>query len=178
MDSSKAQANDLYGCKCGINFEDQKKFKFHLLKNAKLPEHGSLGRISRETGEVTMPPWPERTKAQKASSTLANKKEGEGKEEKPEKGTTVRATELPNQATEIRLTPRFYTMDYSPIIRMAQAAAIKYFGWRPEMPLGNFIDTVLYLYFKEKGITLCGYIVDDELAEELTKETEKEGVTA
>ena len=42
------------------------------------------------------------------------------------------------------------------------------------MPLENFLDTVLYLYFKEHGITLGGYSVDDSLINENhEKEPEK-----
>ena len=116
-----------------------------------------------------MPPWNERTKEQKRLSTRAvkdknkkHKKKGTSPSQASQAGTP---TEMVSQATEIRLTHRFYNMDYSPTLRMAQDAAVKYFRWRPDMPLGNFIDTVLYLYFKEKGITLCGYIVDDEIVE-------------
>ena len=35
------------------------------------------------------------------------------------------------------------------------------------MPFENFIDTVLYYYFLEKGITLVGYVVDDSLKKEV-----------
>jgi len=30
------------------------------------------------------------------------------------------------------------------------------------MPLRNFLDTVIFLFFEEKGIILAGYIISNE----------------
>ena len=42
------------------------------------------------------------------------------------------------------------------------------------MPFENFIDTVAYLFFKEHGITLGGYLVEDSLLSAKPEETKEE----
>ena len=42
------------------------------------------------------------------------------------------------------------------------------------MPFENFIDTVAYLFFKEHGITLGGYLVEDSLLSTKTEEEKDE----
>lgn len=172
---SEAQAIEGYACSCGATFNDLGKFRSHqaLTRNDR-EHHQSQGRVNLATGEITMPPAKDRTKEQWAEAKYGKK------EEKPQtpaakpstapKTTPIRQTEIMAQAVEIKFVPRVYTIDYSPILRAAQDAAIKFFDWRPEMPLGNFIDTVCYLFFKEKGITLAGYIVEETEEERAERE--------
>jgi len=154
-----------YACSCGFVSQDKDEFTSHVMLSARRDgkgTHKSLGRINLETGEVLVPPWAGRDlETQKKSKAIkktvqppSNKGNGQGK--------TSTSGQLADAQT-IRVIPRVYTMDYSPIMRAAQEAAIRYWGWRQDMPLGNFIDTCLYLFFEEKGITLCGYIVSEEL---------------
>ncbi len=86
----------------------------------------------------------------------------------------TRETNILADAQQIRFVPRVYTTDYTPIMRAAQKAAVEFWGWRPDMPLGNFLDTALHLFFKEHGITLAGYIVSDEAREALEEQQKKE----
>lgn len=74
----------------------------------------------------------------------------------------IKTTDIVADAQELRFVPRVYTTDYSPIIRAAQEAVVKLWGWRPDMPVGNFLDTVIFLFFEEKGITLARYIISNE----------------
>jgi len=157
-----------YGCICGFKTADKKKFNSHVLLEARKDgkgTHKSLGRIDLETGEVVTPPWAERSREERQRTKYSGKGKngGDGR---------VQQTSILAEAQEIRVVPRMYTMDYSPIMRAAQDAATKFWGWRPDMPLGNFLDTVLFLFFQEKGITLCGYIVDESL---LAKEEQHVG---
>jgi hypothetical protein len=167
------QAIEGYGCSCGFKTEDLREFRRHMLGKQHDSEnvHKSLGRVDMLTGEVIMPPWNERTPEQKSEA-----KHGRRKKEKGGDGssTAIKTTDVLAEAQQIKFVPRVYTADYTPIMRMAQDAAVHYWGWRPNMPLENFIDTCLYLFFKEKGITLGGYIVDEELLEE---EKEVEGAS-
>lgn len=179
-----------YGCICGFTTQDKIDFTKHLMLEGKRDgkgTHKSLGRINITTGEVTLLPWedrsPEDREKTKYGGLDAAGDNGEGKSDKGDeksgksgksngKGPKVtkpeasilQTTTLDN-AQEIRVVPRIYTMDYSPMMRAGQDAATRLWGWRPNMPLGNFIDTVLYLFFEEKGVTLCGYIVNDSLLE-------------
>jgi len=186
-----------YGCTCGFTIQDKIEFTSHLMLAGKRDgkgTHKSLGRINITTGDVTLPPWEDRSledrektkyggldgaddnreeKSEKndeksgksdEKSGKSGKSDGKGpKVTKPE--TTILQTTNVADAQEIRVVPRIYTMDYSPMMRAGQDAATRLWGWRANMPLGNFIDTVLYLFFEEKGVTLCGYIVNDSLVE-------------
>ena len=170
------QAIEGYLCSCGFKTGNVNKFRGHFARfSMKADEHQSRGRVNYETGEVTMPPAKERTKDQWNEAKYGEYgKEGKLEGSKEAKLGSKKGLETPFEAVAgamtIKMIPRAYTMDYSPILRMAQDAAIKFWGWRPEMPLVNFIDTVLYLYFKEKGITLVGYIIDETEEERVERE--------
>ena len=180
-----------YACICGWKTTDKVEFTNHCMfqgqKDGK-GTHKSLGRVDMVTGEVVMPPEAERTPEQKRQSKQRlNKRDnggggaggggeeavkeaaGEAKKEaadakKEAKGAaTLQGTKEITEAQQLRMVPKVFTMGYTPIMRVAQDAAVKYFGWRPDMPFENFVDTVLYYYFMEKGITLMGYVVDDSL---------------
>ena len=180
-EESESQAIEGYACTCGLRTIDVDEFRGHMGKFRKRPaEHHSLGRVNFDTGEVTMPPAKERSKEQWQEAKYGKRDETRVAESPKEdirgskKVVTKKGpipTEVLGQAMEIKFVPRVYTIDYSPILRIAQDAAVKYWGWRPEMPLGNFIDTVIYLFFKEKGIILAGYIVEETEEEKLERET-------
>lgn len=159
-EASEAQLGDGYGCQCGFITDSLKAFRQHFwhLGKQEPGKHKSIGRVNMVTGEVTMPPYLERTPEQLALTKQGKKPEGKGGT-RPE---SPRSTDILANAQEVRFVPRIYTVDYSPIMRGAQEAAIRVWGWRPEMPLGNFLDTVIYTFFKEHGITLAAYIVEEE----------------
>ena len=157
------QAIEGYGCSCGFITPDKKEFTTHLMLSSKLEgkgTHKSIGRVNTKTGEVVIPPWSERSLEDKERTKHSKRGASSGNGDKKYQMTDALA-----DAQQIRVVPRVYTMDYSPIMRAAQDAAINLWGWRSEMPLGNFIDTVLYLFFEEKGVTLAGYIVHESLVE-------------
>lgn len=52
---------------------------------------------------------------------------------------------------------------FTPIMYLAKQAAAEEWNWPPNMPLEDFLDTVLYWFFKDRGITLQGYVVDEEI---------------
>ena len=172
------QSGDGYKCTCGYITDNRMKLLGHLrdAKHGVLPGgesvvHKSAGRVNMLTGETTMPPYEQRTPEQLKESTFGKKAFKTGADGKPQ---TIRTTEILANATEVRFVPRIYTCNYTPIMQAAQDAAVKYYSWRKDMPLENFLDTVLYLYFKEHGITLGGYSVDDSLINEnYEKEPEK-----
>jgi hypothetical protein len=162
------QANDGYGCACGYIAPTLKEFRRHLftLGRKEKGKHKSLGRVNRTTGEITMPPYLERTPEQLAITRHGFRGDGKDGGSPPKKGhksnQQAQVTDILANASEVRFIPRVYTVDYSPILRGAQEAAHRVWGWRPDMPLGNFLDTVVYNFFKEHGITLAAYIVEEE----------------
>lgn len=167
-----------YACSCGFKTPDLKEFRSHLYHAVKEEHHQSLGRVNFETGEIIMPPVKERTPEQHREAKYGrNLEKAAGRETAPVAKTSQvssksgsRPIEVASGAMQLRFVPRVYTIDYSPILRIAQDAAIKYWGWRKDMPLGNFLDTVIFLYFKEKGITLAGYIIEETDEERTQRE--------
>lgn len=113
-----------------------------------------------------MPPYRERTAAQKRQSKYARKGTGEG--------TPVRTTELLADASEVKFVPRIYTTDYSPIMRAAQEAAVHYWGWPADMTFGIFLDTALHMLFKEHGINLAGFSITEEALLQLQQERSRD----
>lgn len=168
----EAQAIEGYGCICGFKTDDKRELQSHVMMMSAQDgkgTHKSLGRINLQTGEVTMPPWRERTKAQKRESTY-----GKHVREAGTAGTgappLIRTTDILANAQELRFVPRVYQTDYSPIIRAAQDAAAEFWGWPSNMSLGDFLDTALHFLFKEHGIILAGYTISNEAREALEEE--------
>lgn len=164
-----SQSGDGYKCLCGFITDDRMKFTQHIAHAGKREGkdlHKSLGRVDLTTGEITMPPYLERTPEQINETKFGKRVQKvtkDGKVVKARETTSARTTDILSSASEVRFVPRIFTTTYTPIMQQAQDAAIKYFGWRANMPFENFLDTVLYLYFKEHGIVLGQYTVSDEL---------------
>ncbi len=171
--ASEAQSLEGYLCSCGVQEVDVNLFKKHMLVTSKdRSNHQSRGRVNFSTGEVIMPPAKDRTKEQwklakyglKADAPLGVKVGG-----RP--AVQVRHAEVLTQANQIRLVPRIYTIDYSPIMRAAHQAVIDLYGWPPEMPLGEILDRILHDWFKGKGVTLAGYIITETAEQKARRES-------
>ncbi len=69
-------------------------------------------------------------------------------------------------ASVIKLIPRVFTCDYTPIMRAAREAAINEWDWDPNMKFEDFLDTVLHTFYLDRGLILAGYTkVTDESTE-------------
>ena len=87
---------------------------------------------------------------------------------KPTKTTTqpkVYQTHDPSEAQTYQIVPRAFTMS-STMLWMAKRAAVSEWGWDPELTMEDFLDTYLYISFKQRGIVLGGYTVTDQEPEE------------
>lgn len=171
--NGQAQAGEGYGCICGFTCLEKGDLGAHLMQGGKKDGkgvHKSLGRINLQTLDVVLPPYLERTAEQKAQTAF---KVTSTKQPKVPKGQTLAAktTESWEQATEFRVVPRVFQMDFTPTMRLAKVASIREWGW-DDMAWADFFDTCLHTLFKEHGITLAGYIVHESVQET------KEGVTA
>jgi hypothetical protein len=62
----------------------------------------------------------------------------------------------------VKFQTHVITCEYTPIMEMAREAATNEWNWDPDIRFEDFIDTILYHFFKDRGITLQGYIVDEE----------------
>ncbi len=154
----QSQSLDGYGCSCGFKTLSQNEFKGHLMHKTRKEgkgTHRSIGRINIATGDVVMPPALERTSEQQKSVQFAARLK-----HKAERTTTTQLTNYSGHAMQIKFVPRIFTCTYTPIMRMAQECASREWKWRGDMPLENFIDTIMYHFFKDRGITLAGYIVE------------------
>jgi len=63
------------------------------------------------------------------------------------------------EATTIVFKPRVYEMEAPAIIWQAMEAAIKVWGWPPDMTPEQFVDAFLRLSFAQRGIYLGSYVV-------------------
>lgn len=166
---TNSQAIEGYKCSCGYTTDQKGLFNAHIMLGSKKEgkgTHKSMGRVNLLTGESTMPPCKDRTKEQLAASVYSPTRQAKIKQ-------AAMTTDILNSANEIKFVPRIYTCTFTPIMQAARAAATKIWGWREDMPLENFLDTVLYYFYKEHGIQLGGYIVDDDIiSEEVEPEEE------
>lgn len=160
-ETGEAQALEGYLCSCGLQEVDVNLFKKHMLVTSKdRKNHESRGRVNFATGEVIMPPAKDRTKEQWKLAKYGLKIDAPlGRTGKP--AVQIRPAEVLAQANQIRLVPRIYTIDYSPIMRAGHQAVIDLWGWPADMPLGEIIDRIFHDWFKGKGVTLAGYIVTE-----------------
>jgi hypothetical protein len=164
-----AQVNDLYLCSCGEKFPTKEALGRHMLGKNRWADkrgeekHRSMGHVDPETGEITMPPASERTREQKARSRYSPAATGKVENQ---------ITSNLDVAAELRLITRSYTIDYSTIMRLGRAAAYKLWRWPLSMPLGDFLDTVIYRYFKEHGVTLEGFFIEESPEEKAEREAQ------
>lgn len=160
--ANQAQALEGYLCSCGQKEIDVNKFKKHMLITAKdRSNHESMGRINFDTGEIIMPPAKHRTKEQWRIAKYGNKPETVPVGKGGRTPTQIKPAEILAQATSLRLIPRIYTIDYSPIMRSAHQAVHELWGWPTDMTLGEILDTILHTFFKDRGVTLGGYIIEE-----------------
>ncbi len=153
-----SQAVEGYGCSCGFKTDDLTAFRKHILGKSKdkTQEHKSLGRINLMSGNQVAPPWDQRTPEEKKATRYGKKsRDGEKKE-------TSRQTEVLMEATEIKLIPRVYSMNFTPTMQAARVAATREWKWPGNMSMENFFDTVIYNFFKDHGLVLVAYVRTDD----------------
>lgn len=63
-------------------------------------------------------------------------------------------------AAILTISPQTFTMSPT-LIWQAREAAIREWGWPPDISPEDFLDTYLYISFKQRGIMLGGYQVTD-----------------
>ena len=95
------------------------------------------------------------------------KKTPEPKEKKtpePKEKTVVRTSETggPLDSVQAELSIRTLRFPMTPIMRSAYRAAILEFDYPRDMHFEDFIDTALYVLFKERGIILEGYYKEED----------------
>jgi len=146
---AKAEPGIGYGCKCGFRTTIAKELRTHCFNKSREEgkgTHRSIGKVNMLTGSIVAPPYREAIKSAKAA----------GKEVSP------KITEELAAAQQITFVPRVFTCDYTPIMRAAWEFVVREWGWRPDMPFENFLDTILHAFFKDRGVILAGYIVERE----------------
>ena len=65
------------------------------------------------------------------------------------------------QASFLTISPKQFTMT-STLLWQAREAAIREWGWDPNITPEDFLDTYLYVSFKQQGIILGAYQVVDK----------------
>jgi hypothetical protein len=97
---------------------------------------------------------PYRQNAKKKDPTTIPTTDG-GKD--GQKATSVAVAGL-RESTFTEVSPRTFRMN-SAMIWQAREAAINEWGWPTDMTPEEFLDTYLYISFKQRGIILGGYTV-------------------
>ena len=147
-----------YKCKCGFHHSDKKTFDTHLLHSGQKDGkgvHKSEGRVRADTGEIVMPPFNERNKAQKAASVYAlKKKDGET-------GGSIRQTEIVTSATQIKFVPRVLVCSLTPVMLAAWAADQELWGWPSDMPFEDVINQWAIHFHRDRGVELTAYVIKD-----------------
>ncbi len=191
-----------YACSCGFVSENKNKFNGHIggmqAKEGK-EAHQSLGKINVATGEIIMPPYKDRTPDQIYETKFGKARASgeipslDGTSPMPSSAGEVASTTVPGNgkknpnrpmvastnvltaASQVRFVPRVYTTNLTPIMLLGYETATGRWGWRPDMPFENFLDTVIYNYFFEHGTKLQAAITimdDEEFEQELEKESQ------
>lgn len=83
-------------------------------------------------------------------------------------------TEDPKLAQSIYIAPRAFYMS-SQLLWQARDAAIKVWNWPANITMDDFLDTFLYLGFKERGVILGGFVVLDPKKEDKGNGNRPEG---
>ena len=73
--------------------------------------------------------------------------------------SSARASTIPEEASIITITPRRFETT-SALIWQAKLVTELEWGW-PKFPMQDWLDTLLYITFKQRGILLGGYVVLD-----------------
>jgi hypothetical protein len=84
---------------------------------------------------------------------------GSGGDQRPYAGTE-RAKNL-DDSVSVTIAPKTFTMSPT-LIWQAREAAIREWGWPADISPEDFLDTFIYIAFKQRGIMLGGYQVIDE----------------
>ena len=98
----------------------------------------------------------------KKSGGSIGSEDEKGRHAKGQDSSLPTTTDIDN-AQIIKFQPHVFTCAFTPIMYIARQAATERWGWNPNIAFEDFIDTILYHFFKDRGITLQGYIVDEEV---------------
>jgi len=140
----------LYACTCGFTTPSPKELRTHIFNSSRLEgkgTHRSAGKVDAETGEIVLPPARELRKMGRQQAA---------------KEAAVKKAENLSQVQQIQFTPAMLRCNFTPIMRAAYEAAVREFNWPSTMTIEDFLDTCLAFFFKDRGITLAGYIIEDK----------------
>ena len=65
-----------------------------------------------------------------------------------------------NKAQFLKFQPYVFNCCYTPIMHIARLVTVKEWNWPEDLPFEDFLDTIIYHFYKDRGITLKDYIVE------------------
>ncbi len=114
---------------------------------------------NKKRAELGLPPLEPKPKGEKNVEQQEQSNNGNSKpQSKPKEANTFRSTMILAEANKVTISPRAFSMASS-LLWTAMQAAISEWGWPGDMSPEDFLDTYLYLSFKQRGIVLGGYQV-------------------
>jgi len=149
--------NEKWFCICGEQFDTwtdllNKHIRPLRRQGFTEDEHKAQGLINIETGELI---GKSPVNIHRGPGGRPSKQKGE------DKGTP--AAKSLSEAAYIRIVPKTFTFN-SALLWQAMEAAINEWNWPRDMNPEDFLDTFLYLAFKQRGIILGGYAKEEEYA--------------
>lgn len=153
----------VYSCSCGFSDPELARFRRHLLDGGKADgkgTHKSLHtRLAKPLVEKPLGS-PLGGDGEHPPPNAPPKAERGGDGNKPAR--TIAKTGNIREAVRIRVVPREFVLQNSMIFFQAMEAAINLWGWPTDVTPEDFLETYLYKSFKQRGITLGGYAVEEE----------------
>lgn len=110
----------------------------------------SINKVQKAIKEDEVPDWVKEGKPGPAGTPS-----GDG--QKPVLPKKLPQAASLGEAVRYRFVPKEFTIEASPIIFLALEAAVNLWGWSPNTRPGDFVDTIIYRYCKEHGVTLLEY---------------------
>lgn len=203
--NSSSKEGLVYKCSCGKMSESQASMMGHLgkMKSIKQEGHVYQGQVDVETGEVVIPPWPDKSTPPKITSQIATdnnpdeiatdnnpdllpafntpgeiKPKNRGgrppKNPQEKKIQQARATDIINEATELKFIPKVFTIPFTPTMQQALHIFYNVLKWPKEWPIEDVLDTALWKYLYEHGIEIGVYKIDEKVLAQLQGNGEKE----
>lgn len=149
--------------------EQRKLTKKIILERANQQSHSSeeipQGSPAAEKPQGDKPP-AETTGDTKPPSEKKETKTGT-KTKSPQSHTSMTSTQVPAEANALKLVSKVFTLDFTVVMRAGYQAAQDLWGW--DVSFRDFIDTVIFRYFKRCGVTLAGYIIDETPEEQAVR---------
>ena len=141
----------------GLNYHLVRKVHLAMKKGQKPPE------LTEEAIKNAPPPT--------VFGQKKGKPPGSGGESSPGSGTgDDGGTPKKVPSKRIKFYGTLIECEYTPLMMLGRTASVEEWNWDANMSIEDWLDTIIYHFFKDRGITLQGYVVDDKVEGKVQQE--------